>query len=103
MFLYSGGKSVDAVPSDEMKEIMAKWMAWFGAIGDNMVDGGNPFNKNGQEVSSKGTKDIASDTWSAKGYTLVNAENIEAAVEISKGCPIIEEGGSIRVYEAMPM
>ena len=103
VFVYYGGKNPAETPKEEMMEIMEKWKAWFGTIGENMVDGGNPLAPTGQEVSAEGSKDIAADMWPAKGYSIINAADMAAAVEVSKGCPIMEEGGMVRVYEAMPM
>ena len=34
------------------------------------------------------------------GYSIVSADNIDAAVDMAKGCPILEGGGSIAVAEA---
>jgi len=31
------------------------------------------------------------------GFTLIQARDLEQAVEISKGCPILELGGSVEV------
>ena len=36
------------------------------------------------------------------GYTLVNADSIEAACEMAKGCPILVDG-TIEVAETMEM
>jgi hypothetical protein len=35
------------------------------------------------------------------GYFLIKAENLEEAVEISKGCPGFEFGGTVEVREVM--
>jgi hypothetical protein len=37
------------------------------------------------------------------GYAFVEADTIEAAVEIAKGCPIISDGGSVEVAPIMEM
>jgi hypothetical protein len=31
------------------------------------------------------------------GYIIVEADNIDQAVELSKGCPILDVGGSVEV------
>lgn len=33
------------------------------------------------------------------GYLIVNAKDIDEAVEISKGCPIFEENGKVEVRQ----
>jgi hypothetical protein len=33
------------------------------------------------------------------GYSIIQAGSLDAAVELAKGCPILESGGSIEVCE----
>ena len=59
---------------EEGEKVMAAWMAWIG--------GANP----------------------VSGYTLINAADMDAAIEIAKGCPILEGGqGTVEIAEAMEM
>ena len=81
------------------QEIMDAWNNWFASIGDHLVDSGNPFGP-GREITFTGTKELPHDTGAITGYTIINADNIDEAEKIAKGCPIIT---SIRVYEAMSM
>jgi len=37
------------------------------------------------------------------GFTLVEARDIDQAVELSRGCPIFEGGGSVEVRPIMKM
>ena len=37
------------------------------------------------------------------GFTLVEARDIDQAVELSRGCPILEGGGSVEVRPVMKM
>lgn len=106
MFIYYGGMDHDELTKEIKDEEMTKWMAWFDSIKDKLADGGNPFGPDGKEVSSSETKNIAADMWPAKGYTIINAENIAAATAVAKSCPaIVDEvkNAGVRVYEIMPM
>ena len=102
---YYGGLSPQDMTKEKMKEVMGKWGAWFGAHKEAMVDSGNPFGPNGMSVTADGAKPIAADMWPGKGYSIINAADMDAAVKIAQKCPIMEEGNgaTIRVYEAMPM
>ncbi len=80
-------------------EIMGAWGKWFESIADKIVDKGGHFN-GGREISNAGTKDLAMDMESITGYTIINAENLDAAEKIAQGNPYI---ASIRVYEIMTM
>jgi hypothetical protein len=81
------------------KEIEEAWGKWFASIADKMVDSGSPF-KQGREISRDGTKDLPLGMESITGYTIIEAESLDAAAEIVKDCPMIQ---FIRVYEAMAM
>ena len=81
------------------QEIMDAWSNWFATIGDKIIDNGNPFGA-GREITAAGTKELSLDKGAITGYTIINASNMDEAVKIAQGCPIIT---SIRVYEAMSM
>ena len=106
VFVYYGGKDHKQFSEEERNEAMAKWGAWFESYKDKQADTGNPFMDGAQAVTSDGVQAIPADMWPAKGYTIVNAADMNEATEIAKGCPMIADGepdATIRVYEAMPM
>jgi hypothetical protein len=39
----------------------------------------------------------------ATGYSIIKADSLGAAVEMSRGCPILQSGGQISVYETFPV
>jgi len=43
--------------ADEGARVMQAWMDWFTAVGDHMVDSGNPFSM-GREVTKTGNRDL---------------------------------------------
>ncbi|MEK7639387.1 MAG: hypothetical protein AAB388_04475 [Patescibacteria group bacterium] len=102
--LYGAVRSEDIKPED-MKATMDRWMTWFGTFKENIIDNGNPFASIAKSVTAKGTETIPADKWPAKGYIIVNAKDIDEAVNIAKVCPALVDDpeGAVRVYEAMPM
>lgn len=54
-FAYGGGDSIPGTEA-EQKAIMDAWIAWFGTLGESVVDGGNPFGP-AKSVSGKGVSD----------------------------------------------
>ena len=102
--LYGKVRSED-IKKEEMKNVMDRWMAWFATFKDKMVDGGNPFAPDAKVVTAKGVETIPADKWPAKGYTIINAENMDEATKIAQSCPALKDDpeGAVRVYEAMPM
>jgi hypothetical protein len=96
---YRGG----SVPESEADQqaTMEAWMGWFGSLGDAVVDGGNPF---GASTSRTADGPGGNGAPSAlTGYSIVNADSLAAASELAAGCPVLSAGGSVDVYEAMPM
>jgi hypothetical protein len=80
----------------------AAWGQWFGQLGAALIDGGNPFNHDGQAVFAGGVMPVQEKP--VTGYSIVSAESMEAAVELAKGCPLMKaKTGAVCVYEALPM
>lgn len=105
VFVYNGKVRPEDIGMEHTKEVMDKWMAWFGTFKNQMVDGGNPFAAGAKSVTAKGVKTIPADMWPAKGYTIINAKDMDEATKIAEGCPALvdDSEGEVRVYEAMPM
>ena len=97
---YHGGGM--AQTEAEQAAAMAAWGAWFGALGDAIVDGGNPtgaaktVKADGSAVDGGGANPIT-------GYSLISATDLDAAVSLAKGCPIFASGGTVEVAEAIDM
>jgi len=98
LFVYYGGMMA-ATPAAQKKSMDA-WMGWFGKLGKGLVDAGAA-TKPGKIVSKSGAKAINGDV--VTGYSVVMADNLDAAVVMAKGCPSIPEGGQVAIYELMPM
>lgn len=100
VFGYHGGSMAES--PEEQEQIMAAWGAWFGELGDALVDGGNPIAQ-AQTVASDGSVSDGGGANPLTGYSLVNAADMAGAVELAKGCPVLSAGGSVEVAEAIEM
>jgi hypothetical protein len=95
---FNNGIREDVSPED----FKAEWGAWFGSLGGNLVDAGNPFAGGAQAVSKAGVMDV--DKMPSTGYSIVKANSKDEAVEWAKNCPVLNEpDGAVCVYETMPM
>jgi hypothetical protein len=96
VFFYLGG----GMP--ETEEESAKVLkAWFTGLGHAVVDGGYPFSPMAKSVARDGTvKDGPAGTMSS-GYSIVEAESLDAAAEMAKGCPNLASGGEVSVFETI--
>ncbi len=79
---------------------MAAWTAWFGTLGEALVDGGNPIS-NSKAISPDGS--VMAATSAPTGYSIIKADNLDAAVELSKGCPVLAGGAAVVVSETLPV
>jgi hypothetical protein len=100
-YLFRGRKTSGS--PEEMQKHFEKWVAWFKDLGAAgcLKDPGRPLEGAGKVVS--GSQKLVKDGPYAEakdvvgGYITVEADDIAQAVELSKGCPILEVGGSVEV------
>ncbi|WP_353829272.1 YciI family protein [Agromyces sp. SYSU T0242] len=86
----------DATPptDEETAAVMGEWMAWAGKVGDDMVDFGTPL-ADGVRVSPGGA--VAPSTREVTGYTIIEAEDMDAAVELAKVHPHLNMPGGCEI------
>jgi len=94
LYVYYGGMM--AATPEAQKKSMDAWTTWFGKLGKAVVDMGAP-TRPGKLVAKGGVKDIGANP--VTGYTIVQADNISAAVKMAQDCPSIPEGGQVGIYE----
>ncbi len=106
LLLFRGGDSEMAAQSPEQSQAhMQRWMEWMGNLGkEGKFVSAQPLNKAGKTVT--GDKKIISDGPFMEGkeivggYLICKTDTIEDAVEISKGCPLLEfSTGIVEVRE----
>ena len=104
MYLFRGTPKTP----EEMEVHMDKWRKWISYLAEEgKLVGQNPLGKEGKQVFNAGKvihdgpyiegKEIIG------GYLIVDAENIDEAVEISKECPIFGHDGLVEVREILEM
>jgi len=74
----------------------------WGRVGPALVDGGAPFGAR-LAVSDDGTNPAPSDQ---NGYTIVEADSLDAARALTDGHPFLSEGKgrfSVEIFELVPM
>ena len=96
------GRQTSGSPEQRQKH-MEKWVAWFKDLGEKgyLKEPGHPLETTGKVVNGAGkivkdgpyaeAKDVIG------GYVVVEANDLSHATELSKGCPILEVGGSVEV------
>ena len=99
MIAYYGGNEPGS--REEGMAQMEKWSAWVKGLGDTIVNPGTPLPVS-KLVTSGGVEDDA-DPNSMKGFAVVKADSMAAAVEVAQSDPFLENGGTIRVSQMMEM
>ena len=100
ILVYHGGGMPETPEAQEAA--MAAWGAYYGAIGEAVVDGGGPAGMS-KTVSPSG---VANDGGAnpISGYTIVDAADQDSACDMAKGCPLVQDGsGSVEVAEIIEM
>ncbi|NNC38337.1 MAG: hypothetical protein EX271_01395 [Acidimicrobiales bacterium] len=98
VFAYHGGKM--PVSETESKKVMAAWNEWFKSLGPAVIDGGNPVSKS-TTVSADGVVDDGGAN-PLSGYSLIEADNLQSAIQLAQTCPIVDHG-SVEIAEAVTM
>ncbi|MCH7229347.1 YciI family protein [Glycomyces sp. L485] len=94
----------DAAPPDpeQMEEVMRQWIAWSQRVGKGLVDFGTPL-AGGTRVDASG--DTQPSTSDVVGYTILEADSRDAAVDLARSHPHLQMSGGcvIEVHESQPM
>jgi hypothetical protein len=103
LFVYRRGSgAVEAMTPEEMQQHMQKWQAWIkeGLQKGWLLDMGDGLTPEGRVVKSQRvvtdgpfveSKEIVG------GFSIVQADTIDAAAALAKGCPALLVAGSVEV------
>lgn len=97
MIAYYGGKRPGS--EEEGRDQRSKWKAWVEALGDAVVNPGTPLPVS-KIVSSSAVEDD-NDPNSMRGFAVIKADSMDAAVDVAQSDPFLENGGTIRVSQMM--
>jgi hypothetical protein len=100
LLVYTGGGMPET--EEEQAVVMKAWEDWFGELGDHLVDGGNPTGPEAKSIHSDGAVHDGPEGKMVTGYSMLKAESLDQAVTLAKGCPMLDGGGNITVYEIVP-
>src|SRR5580692_6749580 len=103
LFVYRGSPMGNVkISPEEMQQIMKQWEAWIGEGFQKgwMVDAGDALTEEGRVVNAKKVVTDGPFVESKEvvgGYSIVQADTIDAAAELAKGCPGLLTGGMVEV------
>ncbi len=99
IFAYHGNPDIKS--PEEGQAHMTAWKAWMDGLGDAVIDRGLPAGPSKTVGRDGVTDDGGSNPLS--GISIVQADNIETALEMAKRSPHVTGGGTIEVAPAMDM
>ncbi len=90
--------------AEQMEAMTKRWMDWIAGIAakGRLTDRGNRLAATGKVI--KGNNVVTNGPFteikeSIGGYSMVNADSYDDAVELAKECPILAVGGNVEVRE----
>jgi hypothetical protein len=106
MFIFEGVQPGNLSP-EHMQEHMGKWMAWIGKLkaADKYL-AGEPLLPGGKLVSGPNGKTVTDGPYTegkevVGGFFIINAKDIDEAVELAKDCPDLGHGSNVQVRQVM--
>lgn len=99
VFVYLGGNH--PTNPEEANKHFNKYMEWLTSLGDAVISPTIPL-KDTHTVSPDGAAREGGSS-AMSGFSIIEADSMEAALAIARACPFLEIGGSLEVSELMQM
>jgi len=97
VLLYTGGRMPET--DEERDAVMKAWDSWLHELDGDLKDAGNPFSPNAKTIASDGAVSDGNGGIAGSGYSILKADSIDDAVAKTKGCPVLQGGGGVTVFE----
>jgi len=104
VLVFRNSNNPDFKPSPEqMQEVMSTWMNWMGGIAaqNKLANSGNRLSVTNAKTVKPNSVVLDGPYTEIKefinGYIVVKTANIDEAVDLAKGCPILKVGGNVEV------
>jgi YCII-related domain len=93
LLVYRSAKNY--TPGDP--DVMASWQAFFEGLGGSLVDTENPI------FARSALGDCETNTTVLGGYSIIDADDLDAAIALAEGCPVLTTAGGVEVGEITPL
>jgi hypothetical protein len=110
MYLFrSNPEAYRSMSPEQMQQTVKKWMDWKNGLEKNghSIQLGERLDVVGKVVRGK-SKTVTDGPYvevkdSIQGYMLLEAKDLDLALELAKGCPILERDGTVEVRPFLSM
>jgi hypothetical protein len=99
--IYSGAQTASS--REEQDEIIAAWEAWYEKMGGAIAEGGDPFGASKHIVSAGAPPADGPGAMPASGYTVIEADSLDAAAAACADHPHLTYGGQVHIFEAIDL
>jgi hypothetical protein len=110
MYLFRGNPTAyQSLSPEQMQQALQKWMDWKDTLekSGNIKQFGERLDGTGKVVRGKAKTVTDGPYIEVKdfigGYMLVEATDIDQAVELAKGCPVLESDGTVEIRPFVSM
>jgi hypothetical protein len=93
---------------EQLQATMKPWQDWMGSLAaqNKLVNPGNRLETDGRVITP--TNLITNGPYveikeAVGGYTIIKANSLDEATQLSKDCPIFQVGGTVEVRAIVPM
>ena len=97
--VYFGGNPPET--PEEGQRHFGRYVEWLKSLGDAVVSPANPL-RDTRTIAPDGAVSEG-DGSGMSGYTLIDADSLDAALVMAKACPFLEIGGTLEVSELVDM
>jgi len=108
ILIFRTEPSPNVLTPEQMKQVTQPWQDWIGnlAAKGKLADTGARL---GHDSAVVKTNDAVTNGPYAElkeilaGFTVIKAETLQEAIELTKGCPVFNVGGSVEVRDLIKM
>jgi hypothetical protein len=103
MLLLRGGVSNRDLSPEQLQQQIERYLSWIEKLRrDGHFVAGEPLAETGKVLSGKNGSTMTDGPFTESkeevgGYFIIRANDLDAAVELSKGCPIFANNGTVEV------
>ena len=109
LLLFRGGLDFTKASPEQLQQVMMNWKNWTEELSKKGIyGGGERLIRNDAAVVKGNAKQVIDGPYTESkeiigGYINIKADNLQQAIEISKGCPIFNFDGNVEIREVAKM
>ena|ERR1051326_1881475 len=103
LYLFRGGADPRQMTPEQMQQNMNRWFSWIGELrSQGRFKAGQPLGDAGKVLSGSKGSGITDGPYAegkeeVGGYLIVTARDLDEAVSLARGCPILDNDGTVEV------